>query len=386
VADIITSKELKERLSSGRQLRIKHGIDATSPYLHLGHAANLWKLRQLQEAGHKAVILFGDTTTRVGDPTGKSKTRPILSEKEIAKNISFIKKQIESILLTDKKVYETRCNSEWYAKTNASEFLEIASLVTHARLIERDMFQERIREKTEITISEILYPILQGYDSVKLKSDMTVIGSDQIFNEHMGRMLQEKFGQPPQIIVALKIVPGLDGGEKMSKSANNFIAITDKPKDKFGKMMTLRDELIGDYLESYTDVSAAEIKEIKEDSVKGKNPMEAKLFLAEKLVTRYHGAEQAKKIRNEFTKVFSQKNNPVEMKEFKTFQKVWSLLDLLVVSGLANSKTEARRLVSQGGVRIDGEKIKPNVKSIELKSESVFKVGKLKFLKVVIIQ
>ena len=199
VADIIPKNTLKDVLAQKKVLRIKHGIDATSPFLHLGHAANLWKLRSLQEAGHKAVILLGDFTTKIGDPTGRTKTRPILSDKEISANIKSIRGQIEQILLTEPDVYEVRQNSEWFSKMKADEFLGLVSAITHARLIERDMFQERIKKGLEINMAEVLYPVMQGYDSVMLESDMTVIGSDQIFNEHLGRFFQEKFGKAPEV-------------------------------------------------------------------------------------------------------------------------------------------------------------------------------------------
>jgi len=225
VEDIITREELAERLKGGKQLRVKLGIDGTAPELHLGHAVNLWKLRALQEAGHKAVIVLGDFTTQIGDPTGMSQTRPILGPAVIKKNIAGIKKQAEQILLTDPSLLEFRKNSEWFGKMKTAEFLNLLTMVTHARLIQRDMFQQRMREGKEITMSEILYPILQGYDSVMIESDFTIIGSDQLFNEHMGRFFKERFGQKLQVIMTVKLVPGISGGEKMSKSIRNYIAL-----------------------------------------------------------------------------------------------------------------------------------------------------------------
>ncbi|MEK7082639.1 MAG: tyrosine--tRNA ligase, partial [Patescibacteria group bacterium] len=288
VEDIITRDERAERLRGKKQLRVKLGIDATAPDLHIGHAVNLWKIRVLQEAGHKAVIVLGDFTTQIGDPTGKSQTRPVLPFATITKNIAALKKQIEKILLTSPHVYEMRKNSEWFGKMKTIQFLDLLTMVTHSQLIQRDMFQQRIKEGKEITMSEILYPILQGYDSVMIKSDFTVIGSDQLFNEHMGRFFQERFGQKPQAIMTHKLMPGLSGGEKMSKSLGNYIGLNDSPKDKFGKTMRVLDSLIIPYLEAYTSMPLMEVDHIREDIKHGKNPMEAKYILAEALVARYH--------------------------------------------------------------------------------------------------
>jgi tyrosyl-tRNA synthetase len=217
VDDIITKDELAKLLASKKQLRIKHGIDATAPDLHIGHAVTLWKMRELQEQGHKAVIILGEFTTRIGDPSGRSSARPILPPEVIRKNVASIRKQVERIVLTDRSVYEVRKNSEWFGKMKTAEFLNLLTMLTHSRLIERDMFQERIKSGKEIVASELVYPVLQGYDSVMIKDDITINGSDQLVNEHMGRLFQEKFRQAPQVIVALKLLPGLDGGAKMSK-------------------------------------------------------------------------------------------------------------------------------------------------------------------------
>jgi tyrosyl-tRNA synthetase len=237
VEDIITREETEHLLASGKKLRIKLGIDATSPDLHIGHAVPLWKIRALQDAGHKAVIILGEFTTRIGDPTGRDALRPVLAPAVIRRNTAALKKQLGMILRTDAAHFEFRSNMAWHGKIHEGDFLNLCAMVTHARLIERDMFQERIRQGKEIAMTEMLYPILQGYDSVAIKSDMTIIGSDQLFNEHFGRFFQEKFGQRPQVIITLKILPGLDGGAKMSKSLGNYIALNDAPQDKFGKAM-----------------------------------------------------------------------------------------------------------------------------------------------------
>ncbi len=406
VADIVTREGLTTLLGLKKQLRVKHGIDATSPDLHLGHAANLWKLRALQEAGHKAVILLGDVTTRIGDPTGKSKTRPQLSKKDIEKNIRAIEKQIRAILLTSPKVFELRKSSEWYGKMRMAEFLHLLSQVTHARLIERDMFRERIKKGSEIFMHELVYPILQGYDSVELRSDMTVIGSDQLFNEHMGRFFQERFGQNPQVIVALSLLPGLGGGEKMSKSLGNHIALSDSPRDKFGKAMRVADELIVSYLEAYTDVPTGEVREIQKKlaggmnpvrsqttllsadshadrTSNGMNPRDAKLVLAQALVRRYHGEAAAGKEREYFLQVFSKKEIPRNIETlFVNTKKPSDLLDLVCAADTGVSKAQALRLILQGAVTIDGVRKTDRKEMVALREGSILRIGPKKLFKI----
>ncbi len=382
VEDIITRDELAERLKAKKQLRVKLGIDATAPDLHIGHAVNLWKIRALQETGHKAVIVLGDFTTMIGDPTGKSQTRPILAPAVIKKNIAAIKKQVEMILLSSPVLLEFRKNSEWFGKMKTAEFLNLLTMVTHSKLIQRDMFRERIKEGKEITMAEILYPILQGYDSVMIQSDMTIIGSDQLFNEHMGRFFQERFNQRPQMVMTHKLVPGLSGGEKMSKSLGNYIALSDSPKDKFGKTMRVLDSLIVPYLEAYTDVPMANIERVKKELVQGGNPMEQKFLLAEAVVRRYHGSEAAKHEKEAFQNVFSRGNTPDEMPEVSVRHGIWGMIDLLIVAKFAPSKSEARRLVEQGAVEIDGMVVKKIDKEVRIKEGSVIRVGKRRFARV----
>ena len=383
VEDVVTRAELAEIFKSGRQLRIKLGIDATSPDLHIGHAVPLWKIRQLQEAGHKAVIILGEFTTRIGDPTGKSAARAILPPEAIKKNIASIKRKLDMILLTDAAQLELRKNSEWHGKMKEWDLLNLCAMITHARLVERDMFQERIRQGREIAMSEMLYPILQGYDSAAIRSDMTIIGSDQLFNEHMGRFFQEKFGQAPQVIVTMKILPGLDGGEKMSKSLGNYIGLTDAPQDKFGKAMRVLDSLIIPYLETYTDVPTAKVAEMEKGLIAGGNPMEAKLFFAEALVRRYHGDAAGRRERERFLKVFSKKEMPDEIPVVKVARSgAWDPAELLVAVGLAPSKSEARRLVAQKAVEIDGQLVPADAKEVRVAEGTVIRVGKRRFVKV----
>lgn len=382
VEEVVTQDELARLFGRGVPLRIKHGIDVTAPGLHIGHAASLWKIRALQEYGHRAVILLGDTTTAIGDPTGRSKTRPVLGEKEITANAAAIEKEVRSILLSGPGRFELHRSSEWYKKMSVPTFLSLLSRVTHARLIERDMFRARMEQKGEIFMHELVYPILQGYDSVMLKSDLTIIGSDQLFNEHMGRFLQERFGGTPQAIVSLKILPGLDGGEKMSKSLGNFIGLSDTPEDKFGKAMRLIDPLIIPYLTIYTDTPFHEIKKIETRLLEKGNPMDAKLFFAEALVRRYHGVASARKERGRFVARFSRKEIPRSLSSFTLPEHPRDIPELLARLKLAPSKSEARRLIVQGAVEINGVKIRdPNGKISGGKS-ILIRVGKRKLVRV----
>ena len=381
VEDIITREELSRLLSSKKQLRIKHGIDATGE-LHIGHAVSLWKLRALQEMGHKAVILLGDITTQIGDPTGRSKSRPVLSKKEISQNLSRIIESLKKVLLTNSRVFEIHRSSEWYGKMKVPDFIKLLSLVTHARLIEREMFRKRMAQGAEIFVHELIYPVLQGYDSVMLKSDATIIGSDQIFNEHIGRMLQERFGQKPQVIITCKILPGLEGGEKMSKSAGNFIGIEDAPDEKLGKAMRILDELIIPYLEIYTDTPTGEVKKIEAALARKENPRDIKLFFAEALVRRYHGEKIAKEAKNKFLRMFSKKET-ADIPLVKVGKKNYLVLELLETLKFISSRAEGRRLISQRAVKIDNTIITRADEAVLLGGEMVVRVGKRKFTRVI---
>lgn len=252
-------EEMHAKLRLKRPLRIKYGVDATAPFLHIGHAVNIWMMRELQEHGHIVVFLLGDFTTRIGDPSGKSETRKVIPREEIEANADEFLRQVSHILLTDSAVFEVRRNSEWYENMRLGDFMSLLSMVTHSKLIQRDMFQKRIQKGHEIHMHEMLYPILQGYDSVMLKSDLTIVGTDQLFNELMGRFYQEKLGQTPQVVITTKITPGTDGVEKQSKSIGNYIALTDAPRDKYGKVMSIPDSLIIPYLEIYTLVPVEKV-------------------------------------------------------------------------------------------------------------------------------
>src|SRR5215469_10807507 len=275
-ADVITADELRTKMASGRPLRIKYGVDVTAPFLHLGHAVNLWAMRELQQAGHKVVLLIGDFTTRIGDPTGKSATRPVIPAEQIDRDADEFIAQASRVLLTDPAVLEIRRNSEWWAPMRLESFLGLLSEVTHARLIQRDMFAARIAAGSEIHMHELLYPILQGYDSCELDSDVTIVGTDQLFNELMGRFFAERLGGTPQVIITTEMTPGIDGRAKQSKSLGNYIALSDSPRDMFGKVMKLPDSLIAVYLRVYTLVPLDEVGRMDQAMRAGElNPMQA---------------------------------------------------------------------------------------------------------------
>jgi tyrosyl-tRNA synthetase len=284
---VFSVPDLREKLDSGRPLRIKYGVDVTAPFLHTGHAVNLWAMRELQEAGHQVVLLIGDFTTRIGDPTGKSATRPVIGQDQIDRDAAGFISQASQVLLTDPAVFEVRRNSEWWSPMPVQRFMELLSLATHARLIQRDMFQRRIAADSEIYLHELLYPVLQGYDSVELASDLTIVGTDQLFNELMGRFYQERLGQSPQVVITTAITPGIDGREKQSKSLGNYIAIADPAREMFGKAMKLPDHLVTQYLRVYTLVPLPEIEELDRAIGAGEvNPMAAKRRLGRALVER----------------------------------------------------------------------------------------------------
>ncbi|HLL79507.1 MAG TPA: tyrosine--tRNA ligase, partial [Ktedonobacteraceae bacterium] len=310
--EVFSLQELQQILASGRQLRIKYGVDLTAPQLHIGHAVNLWMMRALQDLGHKVQFLIGDVTTRIGDPTGRNLLRPLIPKAEIEANAQAFMAQAGMVLrCDDPELYEVRRNSEWYERMSAAELMHLLSMVTHARLASRDMFRERMRHGQDVHMHEMIYPVLQGYDSFALQSDLTIIGSDQLFNELMGRFYQERLGQSPQVIITTKITPGIDGKAKQSKSLGNYIGLTHSPRDKFGRVMTLPDHLIISYLEVYTDVPLEQIAEAAKRVVD--EPMKCKLFLAHEIVRRYHGAESADREQEWFLQTFSARRTPVDI-------------------------------------------------------------------------
>ena len=374
--EFFSLKEFKEMLAQKKQLRIKYGVDVTAPYLHIGHAVNLWMMRKLQDFGHKVVFLIGDFTTQIGDPTGKNKTRPVISQEEIERNTQEFIGQAKMVLrFDDPNLLEIRRNSEWYGKLPTIEFLRLMQMVTHSRLISRDMFQKRIAEEADIYMHELVYPILQGYDSVVLDSDLTSVGSDQLFKEMLGRFFQERFGQRQQVIITTKVTPGIDGGVKQSKSLDNYIGLGHSPRDKFGRTMKLPDSLILQYFRVYTEVLDAVLEEM--DVLVKSDPMEAKKRLAAEIVRRYHGDELAKEEREWFDSTFSRREIPQDTPLLTPPAKEVQLLEILrQFFGDRKSSSEIRRLIQQGGVTLNGKKVIDAMDCVPLSDGDVFHVGK----------
>lgn len=381
VKEVTTRESILRKLSSGRVLRIKHGVDPSGQDLHLGHASVYLKLRDLQDLGHKIVFLIGGFTGRFGDPTEKLETRTLKSKEEAEANARDYVNQISKIL--NVKEMELRTNSEWYDKMLAEDFIKLLAHFTVDQVWARDMFQERKNKKLPIGLHETVYPVLQGYDSVMLKSDLTVIGTDQVFNENFGRELQKKYHQEPQDIVAIGILVGLDGERKMGKSLNNYISINAAAREQFGQIMSLPDSAIVDYFTLATRVNLKEVKEmaaaLKNNSV---NPRDLKLKLAQEIVGFYHSPQEAQKETENFIKTFSQKTLPEEITETTVNARELKLLDLIMETGLTGSKSEARRLIADGAVDIDGQTINYPDKVINIGDGIVMKVGKHRFVKI----
>lgn len=379
IVEIIDEKSLRSRLVSGKKLVIKLGVDPTRPDIHLGHAVALRKLKALQGKGHKIIFLIGDYTTKIGDPSGKNKARPVLSDEEIAKNAKTYFDQVGKIL--DVKKTEIRYNSEWYSKMSFSDILELTSRFTVAQIMERDDFEKRLKNGSDIGIQETLYPIMQAYDSVVLEADIEFGGTDQKFNMLAGRSLQKKMGQLPQDIIMVKLLVGLDGKEKMSKSLDNYIGITENANSMFGKVMSIPDSMMGEYFELCTDFTVSEIKKFEKDVESGTNPRDIKQKLAFEIVKIYHGKEEAEKAKEEFKNVFSKKELPTNIPEVE-IEGNYDLPLFLIEIGAASSNSEARRLIEQGGVKIDGAKITDPKSAISTHPGMIVQVGKKKVYKI----
>ena len=387
VEEIIPEKGLEKKLNKNKPLIIKAGFDPTAPDLHLGHTVLINKLRQFQDLGHQVVFLIGDFTGMIGDPSGVSETRPILTVEQLKKNSETYQEQIFKIL--DKKKTKIEFNSTWFKKMTSAELINLSSKMTVARMLERDDFSKRYKGNKPISIHEFIYPLVQGYDSFELKSDVELGGTDQKFNLLVGRDIQKSFGMEEQIIMTLPILEGTDGVKKMSKSLNNYIGLKESPNDMFGKIMSISDDLMWRYFDLLSFKSSVEIKELKKKTEQGLNPMEAKKMLSAEIVTRFHGEEKALLAEKEFTNRFSKGNDPAEIKLIKLSMKTSSIsiLDLLSSEELGDyklckSKSEARRMIAQGAVKIDGKKISDEAISVQNPSENTYQVGKLKHLKI----
>ncbi len=384
--DVVPEDELLEKLrrsyETGRPLRVKLGCDPSAPDLHIGHSVVLRKLRQFQELGHQAVLVIGDFTAMIGDPSGRKKTRPALTFEQTRQNAQTYFRQAGKIL--DMERLEIRYNSEWLSKMNFADVIKLASKYTVARMLERDDFEIRYREGIPIFIHEFLYPLAQAYDSVALEADVELGGTDQKFNLLVGREIQQEYGQEPQAIVTLPLLEGTDGVQKMSKSVGNYIAIEDPPEEMFGKVMSIPDSLIEKYFRLTTDLSSEELDDISRQLSDGSvNPMELKKRLGWELVRMYHGAEAADRAKAYFEKVFSRRELPDEMPEF-VVEKPIRLIDVLRLSGLVPSNSEARRLIRQRAVKIDGKPVEGEDVVVDPEmSGAVVKVGKRRFLRIV---
>ena len=377
--EIIKREELEERLKSGKTLRVKVGFDPTAPDLHLGHTVIINKMRQFQDLGHRVIFLIGDFTGMIGDPTGKNVTRKPLTREEVEANAETYAQQVFKIL--DREKTEIRFNSEWINELGSEGMIRLAARYTVARMLERDDFEKRYRSGEPIAVHEFLYPLAQGYDSVCLEADVEMGGTDQKFNLLVGRHLQQQVGQAPQVIITLPLLEGLDGVQKMSKSLDNYVGITDAPDEMFGKLMSISDDLMWRYFDLLSFRPNEELEALKQRVADGENPRDIKFLLCEEIVERFHDRAAAVAARETFIARFRQGEMPEDMAE-KTLEpgpEGIGIAAALSACGLTASNSEAFRMIQQGGVRIDGEKVSDRSLVLEAGFEGVLQVGKRKF-------
>lgn len=383
--EVLLEKELKAKLSKGKPLRIKAGFDPTAPDLHLGHTVLINKMRQFQQAGHQVIFLIGDFTGMIGDPTGKNVMRQPLTEDEVQANAATYKEQIFKILDPDKT--EVAFNSSWMGKKTAADMIKLASKHTVARMLERDDFDKRYKGGKPIAIHEFLYPLIQGYDSVELKSDLELGGTDQKFNLLVGRELQKESGQDPQVIMTMPILEGYtQGPEKMSKSLNNYIGITDLPNDIFGKIMSVDDEKMWRYFDLLSFRSISEIEGLKNEVKQGSNPRDIKFKLAAEIIERFHDKKAAESAQADFIQRFQKGAIPDDIPEVEINATGGSIAigNLLQQAGLVSSTSEAMRMIKQGAVKIDGNKVEDPKLMVSTGTSAVFQVGKRKFSQITV--
>jgi tyrosyl-tRNA synthetase len=384
---VYTTEELHQRLASGKQLRIKLGMDPTAPDLTLGHTVVLRKLRQFQDLGHKAILIIGDYTAMIGDPTGRSKTRPVLSEEEIEANANTYLEQAGKVLDLSVDRIEVRQNSEWLRTMTCADVIKLMSQMTVARMLERDTFATRQAEGKEIYLHELLYPLMQARDSVAIQSDVELGGTDQTFNNLCGRDLQRNAGQPPQIVMVTPLLVGTDGHEKMSKSMGNYVAVTDPPAEMFGKLMSIPDHLMQNYFELLTDMATEEIGALTDPSQC--NPRDSKEKLARAIITQYHSAEAAESAAAEFGRVFGGSGLPDDVPEITLPADMVgdgeaAPLDLVMQCKFETSRSEARRLIAQHGLRLNSQVIDDPHTPVAVKSGDILQRGKRKFVRLVV--
>ena len=382
IDELISEEELLAKLKSKKQLVVKAGFDPTAPDLHLGHTVLNNKLRHFQQLGHQIIFLIGDFTGMIGDPSGKNKTRPALDEKEIKENAKSYEKQVFKIL--DPKLTHVRFNSEWSNKLGAEGIIKLASQYNLARMLERDDFSKRYKSNQTIALHEFLYPLIQANDSIALKADIELGGTDQKFNLLVGRELQRAFGQEPQVVITVPILEGLDGKNKMSKSLDNYVGIDEAPNEMFGKIMSISDELMWRWFDLLSFKTTDEIKELKADQTNGRNPRDIKIELAKELISRFHDEESADLAEINFINQFQKKNIPDDIEEISLVLSEGSipLANLLKDCEMTISTSEAIRMIKQGAVRIDERKITDTKHIISSGTSAVYQVGKRKFKKI----
>ena len=385
--EIIQEKELKEKiensLKNNRPLKVKAGFDPTAPDIHIGHTVLLRKMKHFQDLGHEVIFLIGDFTGLIGDPSGRSKTRPPMTREQIEKNAQTYKKQVFKILDPDKTIIEF--NSKWLGKLTSFDIIHLMSKYTVARILERDDFSERIKKNKPIGTHEILYPIMQAYDSVALKADVELGGTDQKFNLLVGRDIQKEYGQKPQIVLTMPLLEGTDGIEKMSKSLDNYIGITEPPEEIYGKVMSISDSLMYRYYELLTDIPISQIQDYRKKAEREEiNPRDLKAKLAKSIVKDFCGREESEKAAQEFDRVFKQNQAPSEMEKIDLETEKIPLVDLLTEKSIFSSRGEAKRAIRQGGVYIDKNRIKDIAFTIDLTNndEIILKIGKKRFYKI----
>ncbi|MBO8170590.1 MAG: tyrosine--tRNA ligase [Bacillaceae bacterium] len=389
-AEIVPEEDLRKKIiksvKTGKPLKIKLGLDPSAPDIHVGHTVVLHKMRQFQELGHRIQLVIGDFTGRIGDPTGKSETRKQLTEEEVKRNAETYVEQFSKILDMDN--IDIFYNSKWLASMNFSDVIQLASKTTVARMLERDDFEKRFKSNQAISLHEFFYPLMQGYDSVAMETDIELGGTDQKFNLLMGRQLQREFGQEQQVAIMMPLLEGLDGTQKMSKSLGNYIGIDESPNDIFGKTMSIPDELMIKYFELATDISGDELDRLKKDLDEGSvHPRDMKMKLAQKFVTMFHGENAAEEAEKHFKTVFQKRALPEDIQavEIKADQleegRMW-IVSLIVELGLCSSNSEARRMVQQGAVKIDEQKVQDVQAQVDVEPDMVVQVGKRKFARV----
>ena len=382
IDELISEDELIVKLKSKKQLIVKAGFDPTAPDLHLGHTVLINKLRHFQQLGHQIIFLIGDFTGMIGDPSGKNKTRPALDEAEIKENAKSYKKQVFKIL--DPKLTDVRFNSEWSNKLGAEGIIKLASQYNLARMLERDDFNKRYKSNQTIALHEFLYPLIQANDSIALKADIELGGTDQKFNLLVGRELQRAYGQEPQVVITVPILEGLDGKNKMSKSLDNYVGIDESPSEMFGKIMSISDELMWRWYELLSFKSIDEINALKTEQANGKNPRDIKIDLAKELIARFHDDQSANLAESNFINQFQKKNIPDDIEElsFTISESSIPLVNLLKDCGMTSSTSEAMRMIKQGAVRINEEKITDTKHVISSGTSAIYQVGKRKFKKI----